>query len=262
LDKIEASGRTLEEALQLAAQQLGVTTDAVEYEVVEEGTKGFLGLGQTPTVVKAWPREAGQPVAEPVAEPVEEPAAEEAVEEEAEEAAAAVEQAAVERAEEQPEPEPAEEEEGEGLVQTVLQTLGEILQPMGVDAKPVLKSDTAEEVVIDLVGPDVAILIGRRGQTLDALQYLIGVIASRRVRSRRRIILDAEDYRERHREMLEHKAQDYAKAVKSEGREAVLEPQPARDRRIIHVALADDPDVYTYSEGEGEDRHVVISPRK
>jgi len=271
LDRVEASGRTLEEALQLAAQQLGVTTDAVEYEVVEEGTKGFLGLGQTPTVVKAWPREAGPPAAEPVAErvaeTVEEPAAEEleVAEEEAEEEA---EEAAAEQPQEQPEPEvaeapeEAEDEEGEGFAEAVVGAVSEILKPMGVSASPVLRSVTDEEVVIDLVGQDVAILIGRRGQTLDALQYLVGIIASRRVHTRRRVILDAEDYRERHKEMLERKAREYAIAVKSEGKEAVLEPQPARDRRIIHVALADDPDVYTYSEGDGEDRHVVISPKK
>ncbi len=263
MDKIEASGRTLEEALQMAAQQLGVTTDAVDYDIVEEGTKGFLGLGQTPTVVKAWVREGEQPaapVAAPVAEAVEEPA----VEEEAEEVAAA-EEVAPEPAEEEPESKRAEtpeEGDGEELANVVVGTVREILESMRVKANPVLKSLTDEEVVVDLVGPDVAILIGRRGQTLDALQYLVGIIASRRVQSKRRIILDAEDYRGRHREMLERKAREYATAVKAEGKEAVLEPQPARDRRIIHVTLADDPEVYTYSEGEGEDRHVVISPKK
>ncbi|MGC8863537.1 MAG: RNA-binding cell elongation regulator Jag/EloR [Armatimonadota bacterium] len=252
MDKIEASGRTLEEALQLAAQQLGVTTDAIDYEIVEEGTKGFLGLGQTPTVVKAWRRETDQPPAAGVqtaAEPAQGQGAPEI-----EEAPEAVEQAAAE-------PAPTKVQ-SENAADTILRTASEILKPMDLKVRPVLKSDTPEEIVIDLVGPDVAILIGRRGQTLDALQYLVGIIASRRVSGKRRIVLDAEGYRDRHRQLLERKAREYAAAVKAEGKEAVLEPQPARDRRIIHLALANDPDVYTYSEGEGDDRHVVISPKK
>jgi len=252
VDKVEASGRTLEEALQLAAQQLGVTTDAVDYEIVEEGTKGFLGLGQTPTVVRAWRRQAEPPVTA-ATPPATEPIAEQAVPK-IEEVPAPAEESAPEHA--------PTEEKGKDLVDTVLRTLNEILKPMGLRVRAELKSDSPEEVVIDLVGPDVAILIGKRGQTLDALQYLVGIITSRRATGKKRIILDAEGYRERHKEFLERKAREYAAAVKAEGKEAVLEPQPARDRRVIHLALADDPDVYTYSEGEGDERHVVISPKK
>ena len=258
MKRVEASGRTLEEALHSAAQQLKVSVDAVEYEVVEEGARGFLGLGQTPTVIKAWAGEAAKAVA---ASRKLSGSVEEAAEEEAEEIAVQVEEAAAPEPEE-PQEAQVSEEDAEAFVEAVMGTVGEILKPMRVDARPVLKATTDEEVVIDLVGPDVAILIGRRGQTLDALQYLVGIIASRRVHGRRRIVLDAEQYRERHQAMLEQKAREYAKAVKAEGKEAVLEPQPPRDRRIIHVALADDPDVYTYSEGEGDERHVVISPRK
>lgn len=258
------SGRTLDEALQLASQRLGVGLDEIEYEVIEEGSKGFLGLGQTPTVVRAWIKETEkQPAAseeipqEPVQESgeAESPGGEEAEESgeeywEPEEEAEHVEQA-----------ESPADEETDILIETVLRTTREIIEPMNVKASVVLKSATPEEIVVDLVGPEVGILIGRRGQTLDALQYLVGVIVNRRMRCRRRIILDAENYRTRHKEMLERKAREYAKAVKEQGKEAVLEPQCARDRRIIHMALADDPDVYTYSEGEGENRHVVISPR-
>ncbi len=127
---------------------------------------------------------------------------------------------------------------------------------------PVVRSASSEEVVIDIVGEDVALLIGKHGQTLDALQYLMAIAANKSSSERRRVILDAENYRNRHQEILERKAREYAKAVAREGKEAVLEPQSARDRRIIHLALADHPDVYTYSEGEGDERHVVISPKK
>jgi len=266
LNKIEANGRTTEEAIQAAAQMLGVGTDGIEYEIVEEGTKGILGFGQTPTTVKAWLKEGytaearPEPAPEPVEEVDEEPVAEERVAQEEQEA------------DEQPAEEPqvaaapvaaAPVAAGDdAFIGAVMGALNTILKPMGVDAEPVLKHSDEDEVVIDIVGPDVAILIGRHGQTLDALQYLVGIIANRTAVSRRRVILDAERYRERHQETLERKAFEYAKAVKAEGKEAVLEPQSPRDRRIVHCALADDPDVYTYSEGEGDDRHVVISPKK
>ncbi len=90
----------------------------------------------------------------------------------------------------------------------------------------------------------------------------MGICAGRTTNVKRRVILDAEGYRQHHKETLEDKAREYAKYVKEEGKEAVLEPQSPRDRRIVHMALSDNPDVYTYSEGEGENRHVVISPKK
>lgn len=249
MSKIEVSGRTVQEAIQNAARQLGVRADAIEYEIVEEGAKGFLGLGQSPTVIRAWVREGVEapvvsestPVAEePVAE--QETPPEEAVGEQA--------------------PAPSSEDRVERFKTVLLSMLKDILAAMNVAAEPVLKSAGAGEVTVTIQGRDVAILIGRRGQTLDALQYLVSIAANRAAGTRIRVVLDAEGYRDRHREILERKAREYAAAVKAEGQEAVLEPQSARDRRIIHLTLADDPDVYTYSEGEGENRHVVISPRK
>jgi spoIIIJ-associated protein len=125
------------------------------------------------------------------------------------------------------------------------------------------KSDD-EEIQITLSGDsnDIGRLIGRHGQTLDALQYIVGIAINRNSQYKIRTLLDAEGYRERHKQTIEAKALEIAKQVKELGEEAVLEPQSARDRRLIHVILADDPDVVTYSEGEGEDRHVVISPSK
>jgi len=253
MDKIEVSGRTIEEAIQTAAKELGVGTDAVEYEVVEEGAKGFLGLGQSPTTIKAWVREGVEAPAQPEPAPVEpapvveEPVVEEQFEPEMAEAEA---------------PQPAPEDNVEQFNDKLLAMLGDILGAMNVAAKPVVKATQPGEVTVTIQGADVAILIGRHGQTLDALQYLVSIAANRACGTRLRVILDAEGYRDRHREMLEKKAHEYADAVKAEGQEAELEPQSARDRRIIHMTLADDPDVYTYSEGEGDARHVVISPKK
>ncbi|MEN6357153.1 MAG: RNA-binding cell elongation regulator Jag/EloR [Armatimonadota bacterium] len=239
MNTVEASGRTIEEAVATAAQQLGVSADGVEYEIVEEGTKGFLGLGQMPTTVKAWVKEGYVPSAAPVEEAREVPV--EVVTDE----------------------EPAGfSGEGDVFVDETLRIVGDVLKAMEVNAKPVLKSADAEEVVVNIAGDDVAILIGKHGQTLDALQYIVGLAVAKYSDTRRRLILDAENYRARHQEIIEAKAHEYADAVRAEGREAVLDPQNPRDRRIVHMTLAEDPDVYTYSEGEGDYRHVVISPKK
>jgi spoIIIJ-associated protein len=274
--KVEASGRTTDEALRAAAEQLGVGVDALDYEIVEEGSKGFLGLGQTPTLVKAWVGPADAPRSRPPqivadddplvieeareeeveVEPVQEPEIQqpEIVEEQpvviAEQPQVVVEQTVEDAA------------DVEKLGSELVKLLGDVLSAMHVDAKPEVKSVDSQEMLIELVGQDAATLVENHGQTLDALQYLTGIVASRISPSRRRVILDADGYRERYRELLRQKALDYAKAAVEAGNEAVLEPQPARDRRIIHLALVDHPDVYTYSEGEGDQRHVVISPKK
>ena len=265
VETIEVSGRTEEEAVQVAAQQLGVAADAVEYEVVEEGAKGFLGLGQAPTFISAHVREGYQAQAKPVPaveETVEEPA-EKPVEEPGAEAEVPVPPpvpppvpAPV------PAPVPTQAAERGPFADHVVSILEDVLKAMEVDAKPVIKVDTEEETAVDIVGKDVALLIGKHGQTLDALQYLISIGANKGRAEKRRVILDAEGYRQRQQELLEKRAREYAQAVKEQGQEAVLEPQSARDRRIIHLALVDDEDIYTYSEGMGENRHVVISPKK
>lgn len=272
MDKIEANGRTVEEAVQAAAEQLGVSIDAVEYDVEDHGAKGFLGLGGTPAVITAWVREGYVAGARPEPRAAQQAPEVSAPEPRPVESTAARIEPEAERTEDEPPPvtpaaverpsAPASGGQDAAFVDALTGAVTDILAAMQVDAKPVVRSSDEEEVQVEIVGSDVAILIGKHGQTLDALQYLVGIIANRHVPTRRRVILDAEGYRERHRQLLEGKAREYADAVKAEGKEAVLEPQSPRDRRIIHVALADDPDVYTYSEGEGDDRHVVISPKK
>jgi spoIIIJ-associated protein len=259
LKKVEATGRTTEEALHDAALQLGVTVDALEYEIVEEGSKGFLGLGQTPTLVRAWVGETEAPKArpQPQVEPVEE-----TKQEEKEVQMVEVPQQPEEQLKAEPQPTEAPDDDVDKLAEELVAFLGDVLTAMQLDAKAEVKSIDPQEVLIEIVGKDVGVLVGAHGQTLDALQYITGILASRVSQSRRRIILDGDGYRERLREVLRQKALEYAKAVVEAGQEAVLEPQPARDRRIVHLALAEHPDVYTYSEGEGDQRHVVISPKK
>jgi len=117
-------------------------------------------------------------------------------------------------------------------------------------------------VVLDVNGEDLGILIGRRGETLSSLQYVVNLMVSRRIKSYAGVTVDVEGYKERRREALRSLAQRVAERVRSTGRSVTLEPMPAAERRIVHLALRDNPEVTTQSIGEGENRKVAISPKK
>lgn len=138
--------------------------------------------------------------------------------------------------------------------------VGRIIKGMGFVGK-VLAKRSKDSIDVTIEGEDLGALIGRRGQTLDALEYLATLILSRRLGKRLHITVDVEGYRERRRKALAALARRVAKRVAQEGREIPLEPMGARDRRIIHLTLQDHPRVYTYSQGEGEQRRVVIAPK-
>jgi spoIIIJ-associated protein len=133
---------------------------------------------------------------------------------------------------------------------------------MGAEVRPVVRAIQGSYLHIELVGSDVGATWGRSGQALDALQFLANMILSRNRGSDVRLMLDADDYRARRAEALSIRAIELAREVKARNEEAELEPLPAHERRIIHSALADDPDISTYSEGDEPGRHVVISPRR
>lgn len=240
---IETSGKTVEEAKEAAALELGVSTDEIVVDVLEEGTRGFLGFGQPKVRIKAAVAESREESVTPEGETV------------------MCECCSC-----------GHDHGDESVVETqqvdktkrALEILTSVLESMQFDAKPELIAADDEEIQINVVGEsdDLGRLIGRQGQTLDALQYLLGIAVNRGDTQKIRVVLDAENYRDRHRQMIEAKAREFAAKVKEMGGEAVLEPLQARDRRIVHMTLADDPDVYTYSEGVGEDRHIVISPKK
>lgn len=118
----------------------------------------------------------------------------------------------------------------------------------------------SDEVRLDVKGDNLGLLIGRHGQTIDAMQLVVAIGANKPFDDGARVILDAENYRARHKQMLEDMAADYAEEVKERQEEAVIPDLKAYERRIMHLALVDDPDVETYSEGEGSDRQLVISP--
>ncbi len=156
------------------------------------------------------------------------------------------------------------EETIEQAGERALAHLKEIIRIGGLEAEAHVVSIEGDTITVEATGADAGLLIGRRGQTLHALQYLLLVMLthSESGGQKYRLILDADSYRKRRQEALEQLAETLALQVRETGEEAVLEPLNAMERRIVHTALADDPDVETYSEGEGPERHIVISPRR
>ncbi len=139
--------------------------------------------------------------------------------------------------------------------------LKRLINLMGVECE--LESETIEGVIhINISSPDAGLIIGRRGETLQAIQFILNNIVNRRALVKKRIILDAGGFREKRKRVLEDMAHRLAEKVKMTGREIVLEPMPAHERRIIHLALQDDEEVRTYSRGEGDNRCVVITTRE
>ena len=245
---VEASGKTLEDAKEQALSELGAPeTDAV-IEILEE-TKGFLGLGHSVRVRATLKEKATEEEAkaEPPAEAAEEgPKAPES--EELEDA------------------ETAGEEPTEGeprlapLADEACAVAQRIIDLMGVSVEARVASIASNEVQIDLDGSDVGLLIGKQGDTLDAYQLLVAVIANRKVSHGGRVLVDAQDYRARRTKMLEEMARTQAAKVKESEQEVVIPDLKAYERRVVHMALQDDPLVETYSEGEGRHRHLVITP--
>ncbi|MQY67634.1 MAG: KH domain-containing protein [Dehalococcoidia bacterium] len=150
------------------------------------------------------------------------------------------------------------------MAKEVLETL---LTRMGVTASVACQTkppvgDGEGVITLDVTGDDLGILIGRRGQTLSSLQYVVRLIVAHQTQARVPVVIDVEGYKQRRYEALQALAQRMAEQVKTRGRPFTLEPMLAYERRIIHLALADDPDVTTESVGEGETRKVVIMPRE
>jgi len=148
----------------------------------------------------------------------------------------------------------------EPLAEDLREFLSEVVERMGLDAQ-VDVHDDGEAVVADLSGPDLGILIGRHGQTIDALQYICAIAVNRRRKSRRRVVVDAEGYRDRRASSLHAMADRVAQRVSREREAIMLKPMSAAERKVIHLRLKDDPRVETSSEGQEPNRAVVVSPK-
>ena len=204
--EIEVTGKTVDEAIKNGLESLGLGREAVDVEILEQPTKGILGLfGQKPARVRLT-----------------------------------VKSKVTERSKE---------------------FLDEIIKAMGLNVNYEI-FQREEQILINLYGNDVGVLIGHRGETLDALQYLVNLAANKNEEIPRRIVLDAQGYRERREKTLIRLAEKVADKVKQKGHPYALEPMTPQERRIIHTALQNHEGVYTYSEGEEPNRKVIIAPKR
>ena len=263
MEYITVSAKTVDDAITEALIQLGVTSDKLDYEVIEKGSAGFLGIGMKQAVIKARKKE--EPKEEPVAEEVKEEPKKEIVKEHKESKKEHKKEFKKEKAEEIKE-EKAEVKESElakvndETVAACVKFVSDVLNAMGMkDAKVTSKIDEEGALGIDVEGSNMGILIGKRGQTLDSLQYLTNRVANKMQEGYVRVKLDTEDYRRRRKETLENLAKNIASKVKRTRRAVSLEPMNPYERRIIHSALQADPAVSTHSEGEEPYRRVVVT---
>ena len=268
-DYITVSAKTLDDAITEALVQLGVTSDRLDYIVVEKGSEGFLGIGRKQAVIKARRKREEKPVEETVEESkVETPVKEEVKPEKKTEKKPAKEHSNTKKnvREEKPEvkSEPKKEVELAKVEPQTIETcekfIYDVMNAMDMDdVKVTSVVDEEGALSINMEGSNMGILIGKRGQTLDSLQYLTNRVANKMQDGYVRVKLDTEDYRRRRKETLENLAKNIASKVKRTRKTVSLEPMNPYERRIIHSALQSDPAVSTHSEGEEPYRRVVVT---
>ncbi len=257
---VEKTGRSYQDAVRSALEELQLTEDQVIVEVLEDRARGFFGLGPRFVRVRVTPKESKPPVVEETPPSKEGQELTELVEGESPDLEEGGEEEGLVEVLSGPEEEvPVIQPTPEHLKKAV-EVLQNILDRMGLEVRARSDRIAGQYIHLHIVGRDAALVIGKKAQTLNALQYLLGVILSRREGGKVRVVLDAEGYRERRARFLRRQALRIARQVRSTGQEAVLEALSAAERRIIHLALANEPGVYTYSEGEEPNRRVVISP--
>ena len=207
MEYIEISAKTVNDAITEACQKLGVTSDKLEYEIIEEGSLGFLGIGAKPAKIKACAKTS--------------------------------------------------------IEDNAKKFLKEVFEAMDLTVVVTVKYDEENRSMdIDLSGDEMGVLIGKRGQTLDSLQYLVSLVVNKEAEDYIRVKVDTEDYRQRRRETLENLAKNIAYKVKRTKRPVSLEPMNPYERRIIHSALQNDKYVTTHSEGEEPFRRVVVTLKR
>lgn len=207
MDMITVSAKTVDEAVTKALIELETTSDKLEYEVVEKGSSGFLGIGAKPAVIRAKKKER--------------------------------------------------------IEDRAIDFLNQVFQSMNMEVSITVEYNPEEkEMNINMEGSDMGILIGKRGQTLDSLQYLVSLVVNKKKEEYIRVKLDTENYRERRKETLETLAKNIAYKVKRTKHSVSLEPMNPYERRIIHAALQNDKYVVTRSDGEEPFRHVIISLKR
>ena len=207
MEFIEISAKNVDDAITQATVQLGITSDQLEYEVLDKGSTGFLGIGSRNAVIKARKKFS--------------------------------------------------------IDENVVEFLSSIFDAMKMEVEILVAVNEEEHIIeVELKGDDMGILIGKRGQTLDSLQYLTNLAINKHSDEYYKVKIDTEDYRKRRKETLENLAKNIAYKVKRTKRPVSLEPMNPFERRIIHSALQNDRYVTTHSEGDEPYRHVVVTLKK
>ncbi len=210
MDCIEITAKSVNDAITEACQKLGVTSDRLDYEVIDEGSNGFLGIGSKPAVIKACVKKVEL-----------------------------------------------------SLEDKAKNFLNDVFSAMNMDVLVSVSYDENEKTMdIDLNGEEMGVLIGKRGQTLDSLQYLVSLVVNKGEGDYIRVKVDTENYRQKRKETLENLAKNISFKVKKTRCSVSLEPMNPYERRIIHSALQNDKYVTTHSEGEEPFRRVVVTLKK
>ncbi|MBN1580560.1 MAG: protein jag [Anaerolineae bacterium] len=242
---VQVSALTVEEAIRRGLSLLGLTRDEVDIEIIEEGRRGILGIGTreaTVHLVARTPAAKMVPQAEPVPAPVEPPPVQ-----------------AQEQSQEYELSEPQ-------IAEISRQVLEELLGKMGIEAQVTVQLDetpskSGSPIRLDVQGNDLDNLVGRRGQVLNALQHITRLIVSRETEHWIDLVVDVEKYKERRANSLQKLAQRMADRVAQSQQPIALEPMPPNERREIHIALRNHPQVTTQSVGRGDGRKVTIIPK-
>jgi len=227
MNSIETEGKTIDEAIRKACEELNAAREDLDIEILANGSSGFLGLvGAKKAQIRATRKEDLVPIAQEAPLPAAPPTGGAA-----------------------------------DLGETAKKTLQDLLRLLEVEAEVELR-DEPERVLLSVKSDGSGLLIGRKGETLDALEYLVTKMVHKGAEDKKRIVIDTENYRSRREESLVHMAHRLADKAKRLGRPVTISPMNAHDRRIIHLALQEDKTLRTRSTGTGLFRRVVISPEK
>ena len=238
MEYMEFKGKTKNDAITEACRHFSIPSDKLDYEVIDEGKTGFLGMGARPAIGRARVKEE-----EKESQPESVKTEETPVVASVAAASAAIEDIDVEAVSKK--------------------FLTDIFAAMGIGVEIAAVYDESQRTLeVDLSGDEMGVLIGKRGQTLDSLQYLISLVVNKGTNEYIRVKVDTENYRQRRKETLENLAKNIAYKVKRTRRPVSLEPMNPYERRIIHSALQNDRYVTTHSEGDEPFRRVVVTPKR
>lgn len=276
-DGAEYTGKTVEDAISKAEAALSTHRNELNIDVISVGSRGVFGIGAEPARVRASVMEPPMEIPEEIQrstepDPIHQPdhrvsmgeshGAEEVQPAEAAARAPVLEESGAPVTLEEPTAQPhlaSHTQNDENLPAEASRVLQELLNSMGFDAQVSVRS-ADDPVILAVSGENLGILIGRRGDNLSSLQFMVNLILSKNRRQWPRVVIDVENYRARREESLTSLAERIAYRVGRQGRPFTLEAMPASDRRVIHLALRDRDDVETYSIGEGMSRRVVVAP--